>query len=97
MAGNVAPGKWLLQFAGKADGFARAFNDLGFQYEPDNENSKKSESHLKGSTGVIKDARRAKELYQAAAELGNVEAQHNTGMCYFVGNGVEEDLVQAMV
>jgi hypothetical protein len=45
--------------------------------------------------GVPKDLRKAAELYQTAADLGNVEAQFDLGMMYEVGQSVPMDLGKA--
>ena len=56
---------------------ARATYALGRRYDPALEDE--PVPHLKV---VTKYARRAKELYYAAAELGHAAAQHSLGSCY---------------
>ncbi len=40
---------------------------------------------------VVKDEKRAAELYQLAANQGNADAQCELGKCYEFGKGVVED------
>jgi TPR repeat protein len=44
---------------------------------------------------VDPDLDKARELYQKAANQGNVQAQYNLGVCYENGLGVEPDLPKA--
>ncbi|RIB10228.1 hypothetical protein C2G38_2043659 [Gigaspora rosea] len=45
--------------------------------------------------GVDKDERKAFELYQKSAEMGNHLGIHNLGLCYGEGVGVEKDECKA--
>ena len=45
--------------------------------------------------GVPKDLGKAAELYQKAADQGNVFAQNNLGLLYQSGEGVPKDLRKA--
>ena len=45
---------------------------------------------------VSKDYRKAVELWQRAAELGEARAQNRLAMCYKNGEGVEQDLYKAI-
>src|SRR5438477_311476 len=41
--------------------------------------------------GLVKDEKKAVELYQQAANQGYAKAQHNLGVCYENGKGVAKD------
>ena len=45
--------------------------------------------------GVPKDPAKAVELFQKAAEQGNVDAQNNLGVMYYAGEGVPRDETKA--
>ena len=56
---------------------------LGYQY-------------MKGGHGLEKDASRAVELWNEAAELGSVDAYYALGLTYINGDGVEQDAARGV-
>ncbi len=46
--------------------------------------------------GVLKDEKKAIELYERAVELGNARAMYNLGVCYKYGEGVPKDMNKAI-
>lgn len=51
-------------------------------------------AHIEGD-GVPVDAKKAAQLFRAAAELGNADGQFNLGLLYIRGAGVPQDDVEA--
>ena len=49
-----------------------------------------------GNLGLSKDVPRAIELYEAAAELGSVDAHYNLGDTYYTGDGVQQDKLRGV-
>eukprot|EP00117_Sycon_ciliatum_P036423 scpid86450/ scgid27420/ Putative beta-lactamase hcpC; Cysteine-rich protein C len=47
--------------------------------------------YLGGTCGLEKDEKRALELYHDAARLGNTNAMHSLGVCFWEGRGVDLD------
>ena len=53
------------------------------------------ESYISGDKGAKKDYAAAIKVWKEAAELGNVDAQYNLGVCYNNGTGVKADNAEA--
>ncbi len=79
---NQVWGVSLLERAKEA-GHAGGANDLGLIY-------------FEGLYGQQKDLAKAREMFMAAADLGNGEAMKNVGVIYREGMGLDADPVEAM-
>ena len=53
-------------------------------------------SFYTGSRGQVQDYAKAVEHFKKAAEIGNVSAQYNLGVCYASGNGVQKNVAEAI-
>ncbi|EJK71456.1 hypothetical protein THAOC_07100 [Thalassiosira oceanica] len=53
------------------------------------------QNYFKGELGLQKDARKAFELWEEAAELGSIDALFSLGNAYDLGEGVQQDKTKA--